>query len=208
MIKAFPSDVKRCKRCGADKPRGDFYRAPGAADGFDSKCKMCACAAARANYREHREQYREYERGRAALQRRVDARTRYARTEQGKRAVQRAKDAYRGRNPEKRKAHNAVTNAVRDGRLVKPAVCQRCGELRRLHGHHHDYSKPLSVIWLCATCHQQHHAMMRLIEKSMNREEGQPRVRADVLAREAKERRKVAKLARSQAHAGQTEMEG
>ena len=39
-------------------------------------------------------------------------------------------------------------------------------------------------------------------------EPGRPLVRADVLAREAKERRKVANLARSQAHAGQTEMEG
>ena len=37
-------------------------------------------------------------------------------------------------------------------------------------------------------------------------EEGQPLVRADVLAREAKERRKAAKQARAQARAGQTEL--
>jgi hypothetical protein len=37
-------------------------------------------------------------------------------------------------------------------------------------------------------------------------EAGKPLVRADVLAREAKERRKAANLARAQARAGQTEL--
>lgn len=56
------------------------------------------------------------------------------------------------RNPEKRKAHVALGNAVRDGRVVKGA-CEVCGSTQRVHGHHDDYDKPLEVRWLCPSHH-------------------------------------------------------
>ena len=42
-------------------------------------------------------------------------------------------------------------------KLVKPNCCQGCGRTSketRLSAHHHDYTKPLDVIWLCAACHR------------------------------------------------------
>jgi hypothetical protein len=54
------------------------------------------------------------------------------------------------RNPEKRAAHIAVGNAVRDGRLVK-LPCEVCGA--KAQAHHDDYSKPLEVRWLCPPHH-------------------------------------------------------
>lgn len=54
---------------------------------------------------------------------------------------------------EKYKANFAVNNAVAQGKLIKPSVCECCGESGRIHGHHADYSKPLQVNWLCKKCH-------------------------------------------------------
>lgn len=62
-------------------------------------------------------------------------------------------------NPDKRKAHITVGNAVRDGRLLRQA-CEICGA-KQVHAHHEDYSKPLEVKWLCSTHHAEHHATLR-----------------------------------------------
>lgn len=63
---------------------------------------------------------------------------------------------WREENPIAYRAHNAVNNAVRDGRLFKEP-CAICGEAE-VHAHHRDYSKPLDVVWLCAKCHHRLHA--------------------------------------------------
>ncbi|QTC89414.1 hypothetical protein IFE19_01385 [Brevundimonas pondensis] len=63
---------------------------------------------------------------------------------------------WREAHPDAYRAHNAVNNAVRDGRLTKEP-CLFCGEAK-VHGHHQDYSKPLDVIWLCPRCHHRLHA--------------------------------------------------
>lgn len=48
----------------------------------------------------------------------------------------------------------AVHRALKEGRLVKPSACSACGaEAKYIDGHHHDYDKPLEVIWLCRSCH-------------------------------------------------------
>jgi hypothetical protein len=72
---------------------------------------------------------------------------------------------YRGVRPrgtERQRAGKALRNAVRDGRVVKPSLCSQCGSEtppRRLHGHHHDYSMPLEVTWLCYQCHAVQHRL-------------------------------------------------
>jgi hypothetical protein len=58
---------------------------------------------------------------------------------------------------EKENARGLVRQAVRDGTIKKPHTCEKCGLARLLHGHHEDYSKPLDVLWLCASCHAKEH---------------------------------------------------
>lgn len=66
----------------------------------------------------------------------------------------------RALSPEKVAARHAVNNAVKRGDLVKPQACESCGQEKRLTGHHDDYTKPLSVRWLCYGCHGKEHRVI------------------------------------------------
>lgn len=61
--------------------------------------------------------------------------------------------------PEKRAAHKAVENAIKTGKLSREG-CEICGGIVGIHAHHDDYSKPLSVRWLCPAHHQERHREM------------------------------------------------
>lgn len=55
-----------------------------------------------------------------------------------------------------------VKSAIAIGELKRPEKCERCNTPPRrgkdgrscLHAHHEDYTKPLSVEWICAKCHR------------------------------------------------------
>lgn len=59
-------------------------------------------------------------------------------------------------------ARKAIMDAVRSGRLVRPARCAECKRVpganrigrAQVQAHHHKgYERPLDVKWLCHTCH-------------------------------------------------------
>ena len=58
----------------------------------------------------------------------------------------------------KERAKAAVSKAVAAGILVRPKRCEKCGYRGRIHGHHPNYRKVLSVRWLCVSCHGRVHA--------------------------------------------------
>lgn len=144
--------MKHCNKCGAQKADTDFYAS-------DKTCKECRKAAVRANYARNRDSYREYERRRSNSPQRVEARARYQSSEKGKERARAAKAAYAKRNPDIRAAQIALDNAVRDKRVWKSPCCMApgCFSTERIHGHHVDYSRPLSVVWLCNACHKRVH---------------------------------------------------
>ncbi len=59
---------------------------------------------------------------------------------------------YVSRTPEKQAAWNAFHAAVAVGNVTRGA-CEVCGSVKRIHGHHPDYSRPLDVMWLCPRHH-------------------------------------------------------
>lgn len=63
--------------------------------------------------------------------------------------------AWEAKNPEKKKAHKDVENAIRWKRLVK-GPCEVCGA-EKVEAHHDDYSRTLDVRWLCRPHHLEHH---------------------------------------------------
>lgn len=73
-----------------------------------------------------------------------------------------ANQAYRVRNRQKHRAHNAINRAVLRGKLKPWPVCAmpECTETK-VHGHHADYDDPLGVTWLCDPHHKQAHAMAK-----------------------------------------------
>lgn len=68
---------------------------------------------------------------------------------------------YRSRieaNPERMKARDKLRYAVRQGKVEKPNWCEECNiAFVPIEGHHHDYSKPFDVEWLCKRCHGKRH---------------------------------------------------
>jgi MinD superfamily P-loop ATPase len=56
-----------------------------------------------------------------------------------------------------KRSHKAVERAVAKGLLVRPSLCDGCGNTCKPHAHHDDYSKPLNVMWLCSSCHAVKH---------------------------------------------------
>lgn len=124
-----------------DKNENDFYK-------NDRRCKDCRKRMVQQNRAERAEYYREYDRQRYDVS--------GSRGESNLTAERRAdiRRGYRERYPDRYKANTAVSNALRDGRIVKPVRCQGCGEDGlELEAHHKDYGKPLEVTWLCIECH-------------------------------------------------------
>jgi len=57
--------------------------------------------------------------------------------------------------PEAYQAHQAITDAIKDGRLTRKS-CEVCNA-DSVDAHHDDYSRPLDVRWLCRKHHMQVH---------------------------------------------------
>ena len=152
--------LKRCKKCQQEKPSSEYYRHRKSRDGLDYLCKECSRGKAREWQRSNPERHAEAS---ARWDRENIERKRELRRESYRRhraaQMQRSK-ARRDEEPEKYRARYTLTNAVREGKIAKPSACEDCGKelsARLIHGHHHDYSKPLEVEWLCAPCHATRH---------------------------------------------------
>lgn len=135
---------KLCRNCGEEKPLTEFYKHAQMADGYLNICRQCVRERVR-SHRRNNESVREYDRYRAQLPHRKEARRKIT-------------ERWASENPTRDKAHIAVNNAVRDGRLKKEP-CFFCSKPDGLEAHHKDYSKPMDVIWLCRKCHRRLHAL-------------------------------------------------
>ena len=139
---------KECFKCGETKPLDDFYRHAQMSDGHLNKCKDCAKVDVRNHRLDNPERVRAYDNQRARLPHRKALRDKHYRK-------------FETHHPDKKAAHVALGNAVRDKRIQK-RPCAFCGNNSNLEAHHHDYEKPLDVTWLCRPCHRRFHALERM----------------------------------------------
>lgn len=131
---------KKCFKCGEVKNLSEFYKHAMMADGRLNKCKECNKADVRENRKKRIEYYRSYD------------------CERGNRQTKEYRESYYKRYPMKYAAHNIVSRAVSDGRLIRASVCEACNtKVDQIHAHHDDYAMALQVRWLCVPCHKEWH---------------------------------------------------
>lgn len=153
--------MKKCRVCLDIKADDEYYKHPKMTGGRDSKCKECSKAAVKANRDAKAQYYKEYDAWRFQNDPKVKERhKRYLNTPEGLASMRAAQKLWIDSNPEKRAAHIILGNAVKNGKIEKPKCCSRCGTFypsRKIHAHHHDYTKPIDVTWLCVYCHVDEH---------------------------------------------------
>lgn len=160
--------TKSCFKCGETKPLSMFYTHPMMADGHVNKCKECNKKDVRENRATRIDYYKEYDVIRRDTSSRLESRknrservkVRYKTDKDFRDGIIAVKARWASDNQHKREAHHTVGNAVRDGRLIKPVVCEHCGKTGcTIYGHHWSYLPEnwLNVIWLCSACHGKEH---------------------------------------------------
>lgn len=136
---------KTCFKCLCKLPLEAFYKHSAMGDGRLNKCKACTKKDVAEHRQNNLEKIRAYDKMRASQPHRVALR-------------QSVTAQYAQQFPHRRKANQAVNNAVRDKKIEK-WPCQVCGDLKSV-GHHPDYDRPLDVVWLCQPHHKQAHALV------------------------------------------------
>jgi len=149
-------EVQVCTKCCVFKFEDDFYARWRAKAGRIAACKTCVKVAVRENRARNRDRYVAFDakRYRENPNRRAHAAKcseRWKKTERGKAVVRMRKSVQR----ERYNAREQVAYALRVGRLIRQP-CEVCDDVET-HGHHDDYTKPLTVRWLCRKHHAEHH---------------------------------------------------
>lgn len=144
--------TKKCSKCGLELPLSEFNKNKNAKDGLQEKCRKCFSEYNKARYAANKEKFK------------ADVK---AYREANPRKVFETRLKICEKNPTQKNAYKVVEAALKCGELVNPGVCYGCGCVEREHrieAHHHDYSKPLDVVWLCTPCHRRMDAQRRIRE--------------------------------------------
>jgi len=151
---------KMCTCCKKTKDVCEFYRSKSTKDGFHCYCKPCNLSFSKKWRMENPEKCNDNRERwlKENTDKYVEYKKRWSK-ENPTKYTQRRKNwfaKYKKENPEGFRARDRLNMAVRYGK-IKRQPCVKCGKSENIHGHHPDYSKPLDVVWLCASCHKKEH---------------------------------------------------
>lgn len=82
----------------------------------------------------------------------------YQKSAAGKLVQVKADQARKEKFAYKRSARSKTFTAIKNG-TIQVLPCLICGE--KAEAHHHDYSRPLDVMWLCRTHHMEAHSLTK-----------------------------------------------
>jgi hypothetical protein len=154
-----------CKSCGLEKDPSLFYK------GIKSECAECVKARTKRNREANKEHYLEYDRNRSNREERNEKTKQrvnklYTEDPDYKDKLLATKSRWAQRNPLKRKAQQALGNAIRDLKVIKPTSCEHCRTSeKQIQGHHWSYLEQhwFDVIWLCTSCHGKEHKRLNAL---------------------------------------------
>jgi hypothetical protein len=158
--------MKICTKCGVEKEVTEFYARKDSPDGRRADCKACNDLKCNKYKSEHREERLEYWRGYNAKPENTERRhaNQKAFFQENKERLTAEKNQRIIDEPWKDWACNKVEAAILNGKLVRQP-CEEC-YTPNAQAHHDDYTKPLSVRWLCSSHHQRFHKAQSEEEKS------------------------------------------
>ena len=140
--------TKKCRTCKTRKRVKDFYKSPSCKGGRRGDCKKCCYIKHKSCQKLWRTKNKEKSRS-IHLKHYYKFKDYYAKYHK-----EYSKNYYKN-NKLKHLARCKVSRAIKQGKLKK-SPCEVCGK-KQVHGHHDDYSKPLSVRWLCVKHHNELH---------------------------------------------------
>lgn len=129
---------RTCSKCGLTKLAEEFSRL---GKGRHSHCKACRLKDERLRLRKRGGSPDRRDYGQAYYRANAEA-------------VKERTRARRARNPLKYAAQKAITAGLKAGRILREP-CLFC-DATRVEAHHHDYTLPLEVTWLC----RKHHGLV------------------------------------------------
>lgn len=134
--------MKTCSTCKEFKLLEAFDQQLGRKFDRASRCKSCQSIS----QKQRRKRPDVIDQRHAYMARRL-------KTERGKAKKMADCNAYNRRHPDRASAHRKIADGLRHGKIQRQP-CQFCGDTKS-QAHHHDYSKPLDVVWCCFKCHRE-----------------------------------------------------
>ncbi len=147
--------MNACKKCLIEKQESEFVKNATCKGGRSSTCRSCHAIAKKVYAKTDNAKRLKvvWARSEAGLDSAKKSNAKPARLQ----AINQNVKRWNKENPVKKGAQNKVAMAITSGALVA-GCCEDCGETKA-QAHHDDYSKPLTVRWLCAYHHSQWHKL-------------------------------------------------
>lgn len=118
--------MKQCKKCLETKELNEFYQHKQMKDGHLNTCIQCRKTEVKINRNDNHEYYLEYDKNRPNKIERTMQVKEYRQTEKGQEIKKQCHANYKENYPLKIKATSKISNAIRDGKIIRPNNCEVC----------------------------------------------------------------------------------
>lgn len=118
--------MKQCTRCLETKELNEFYKHKQMKDGYLNQCIKCKQTQQIEIRNNNLAYYQQCDRNRPNKTERAEQNNEYRKTEKGKKIVKQCHANYKENYPFKIKATNKISNAIRDGKIIRPNNCEVC----------------------------------------------------------------------------------